>query len=76
MNHPGPPIVSGHAATGSRQDFLDHIEARTPPEDPALRRLIGKLWNCTDTLGTPYCQDVGVPPGSTFAQAVRSMRRP
>lgn len=43
-------------------------------EQERLRWLSGQLWNCTDILPALYCEDVGLPPGSTYAQAARNVR--
>ncbi len=44
--------------------------------DPKARGrwLTGQLWNCTDTLGSLYCEWLGIPQGSTFAQLARMLR--
>jgi hypothetical protein len=36
--------------------------------------LAGQLWNCTDTLPSGACEDIGLPHGSTYAQAARHIR--
>jgi len=36
--------------------------------------LIGQLWNCTDVLPGEYCEDLGIPRGSSYAVAVRNLR--
>ena len=64
------PIISGHAPCDTRQAFLDSIEAGEPD-----LRLAGNLWNCTDILPGTYCDDLGIPHGSTYAQAARFLRQ-
>lgn len=44
-------------------------------DEQPIRSVIGRLWNCTDTLPGDYCVDVGVPRSSTYAQAVRFLSR-
>jgi hypothetical protein len=39
------------------------------------RWLCGQLWNCTDVLPVFYCDEVGLPQGSTYAQAARRIRQ-
>jgi hypothetical protein len=73
----------GHAPGHLREPFLDLIEAthsaapvhREPPDPAVIRQLTGQLWNCTDTLPGGYCQDLGLPRGSSYAQAARRLRR-
>jgi hypothetical protein len=36
--------------------------------------MIGDLWNCTDTLPGDACEALDIQHGSTYAQAVRSLR--
>lgn len=45
---------------------------------PPLRRwawLLGQLWGCTDTLPSDSCDTLGLPPGSSYAQAVRRLHK-
>lgn len=43
-------------------------------QDRNLDWLLGQLWNCTDVLPAGYCDQLGLPKGSTYAQAVRRMK--
>jgi hypothetical protein len=36
--------------------------------------LTGQLWNCTDMVPQMTCRDLDIPPGSTYAVAVRRLR--
>ncbi len=38
------------------------------------RWLLGQLWNCTDIMPSDLCQSLDLPPGSTYAQAVRRLK--
>jgi hypothetical protein len=80
------PDGGGHAPGHLRAAFTDWVEQRTvAPEDDdlqtayidneprSIRWLIGMLWNCTDTLPSGYCDDLDLPRGSTYAQAVRDV---
>lgn len=60
----------GHAPGHLRDAFLDSIEAGTP--DLALA---GRLWSCTDIIPRGACDELGMRPGSTYAQAARQIRR-
>ena len=40
----------------------------------ALAWLLGQLWHCTDVLPAGYCDQLDIPKGSTYAQAVRRMK--
>ena len=39
-----------------------------------LRWLLGQLWNCSDILPGDKCDDLGLPSGSSYAQAARTLR--
>lgn len=43
--------------------------------DMSLFRLCGLLWNCRDTLPAEECYALGLPSGSTYAQAARKLRQ-
>ncbi len=43
--------------------------------DEQLRWLSGQLWNCTDVLPSSACGELGIPQGSTYAQAARYIRQ-
>jgi hypothetical protein len=62
---------------------LDYLDSDTPAkefrvehdgEDRSLEWLLGQLWNCTDVLPVGYCDQLDIPKGSTYAQAVRRMK--
>ena len=42
--------------------------------DEQLWWLAGQLWQCTDILPGHVCDDLGIPLGSTYAQAARHIR--
>ena len=74
----------GHAPGHLRAAFLDWVEFGCVlerlvavgdddvPRD--IRWLIGRLWNCPDTLPGWACRDLGIDRGSSYAQAVRQLR--
>ncbi len=70
----------GHAPGHLRDAFLDWLEDERETDtveidgDPRpLRWLIGQLWHCTDILPSTHCGLLGLPQGSTYAQAVRKV---
>jgi len=83
------PGRGGHAPGLLREAFTDWIDQRwrdesaTPEEmhtvtiddeERPIEWLIGRLWNCTDILPGTDCDDLDIPPGSTYAVAVRKVR--
>jgi hypothetical protein len=74
----------GHAPGYLRQAFLDWVEfgcvleelvAVGDDEVPRdIHWLVGRLWNCVDTLPGWACSDLDIPRGSSYAQAVRLLR--
>jgi hypothetical protein len=70
--------VPGHL----REAFCEWAE--TPGEPPAdveidgeerpLRWIVGQLWNCSDIMPRSVCDSLFMPPGSTYAGAVQSIR--
>ena len=38
-----------------------------------IRRVLTRLWNCTDTIPWLACADLEIPLGSSYAQAVRKI---
>jgi hypothetical protein len=40
-----------------------------------LMKISGKLWRCTDILPGETCDILDLPPGSTYAQGCRKIRR-
>ena len=75
----------GHAPSHLRDAFRFWVEAGMPAEfnlqsaaaghaTVTARWIRGKLWNCSDTLPSFLCLDLAIPPGSSYAQAARSLR--
>jgi hypothetical protein len=66
--------VAGDSAVSAalRNAFLDLIEEETQGE--AACRLTEQLSACTDTLPIEYCEMLGLPEGSTFAEAALKVR--
>ncbi|MGP4007429.1 hypothetical protein [Streptomyces sp. 4N124] len=65
-------IISGHAPGHTRDAFCEAVEQ----EGRSLHREDWTvLWNCTDILPGMDCEDLDIPRGSTYAQAVRSLDR-
>lgn len=60
-----------HAPDDDREAFHEAAEAHN---HRALSALAGRLWNCTDTLPSAYCDELGLPLGSSYAQAARQVR--
>ncbi len=50
------------------------VENRQDGRELTWGRLIGRLWNCTDTVPSSYCTDLGVEPGSSYARVVRMLK--
>lgn len=50
----------------------DREEIRVGGEKRTLEWLYRQLWNCTDPLPGVTCDVLGLPAGSTYADAVRS----
>ena len=42
--------------------------------DRSLDWLLWQLWHCTDVLPAGYCDQLDIPKGSTYAQAVRRVK--
>jgi hypothetical protein len=75
------PRLGGHAPGHLRDAFLEWIEGGADAEfvliddEPKpLRWLIGQLWNCSDMLPSSECDALDLRAGSTYAQAVRSLK--
>jgi hypothetical protein len=66
-----------HMPSDLREEFIDVIDRfnSVGNDDDELKRLTGKLWNCTDTLPGNTCIRLEVAIGSTYAQAARQLRR-
>lgn len=74
-----------HLGGHLRDAFLEFLDSDTPAseftmehngKERSLEWLLGKLWNCTDILPGGYCSHLDLHRGSTYAQAVRSMKNP
>lgn len=71
----------GHATAALREAFEAWVvnddedivylngDANDSKTAKPLRWLIGQLWNCSDVLPSSYCNLLGLPQGSTYAQA-------
>lgn len=69
----------GHAPGHIRELFCGLIDSGELDDELTEGRperterwLIGQLWNCSDTMPSDLCAEVGLPAGSTYAQAVRA----
>jgi hypothetical protein len=72
-----------HAPTHLREALQDYLDSDIPAkefrlehdgEERSLDWLLGQLWHCTDVLPAGYCDQLDIPKGSTYAQAVRLMK--
>ena len=68
-------VISGHAPGHIRNEFETLAEDRSAWPSPVMRRLIGRLWNCTDIMPSMLRAELDESPGSTYAQGVRSLRQ-
>jgi hypothetical protein len=50
-------VTSGHAPGHIRNEFETLAEDRSAWPSPEMRRLIGRLWNCTDIMPSMLCAD-------------------
>ena len=71
----------GHAPKQLRDWFLTYVETGElqrdmVDQDLTLRWLVGQLWNCSDHMPRRLFVDLDLPPGSTYAQAVRTLGIP
>jgi hypothetical protein len=80
------PHVGGHL----RDAFSIWVERGFPPEvdldsfgdhifndrnSRSARWLIGQLWHCSDIMPGTLCDELAMPCGSTYAQAVQLLAR-
>lgn len=75
--------VKGHVREGFIE-WLDSLDGKPPTSIDgqfeldgklvAVQDLFRRLWNCTDTLPGEYCEQVQIAQGSSYAQAVRSLK--
>jgi hypothetical protein len=77
-------VLGGHAPGYLRQEFNDFLETGEVqlPDEPTylsysegvearLQWLIWELWHCSDILGPRLCGALGLPVGSSYADAAR-----
>jgi hypothetical protein len=64
--------MPGHLPGHFRDAFTCAIEENEPD---ALWSAAGTVWSCTDVLPASCCTMLGIPLGSTYAQAARHVRR-
>ena len=72
-----------HTPSHLREAFQEYLDSDTPTssfrvehdgEQKSIDWLLGQLWKCTDILPGGYCDQLDLPHGSTYAQAVRRMK--
>ncbi len=72
-----------HIGTHLREVLQDYLDSDVPAseftvehngQERSLSWLLGQLWDCTDVLPVGYCNQLELPQGSTYAQAVRRMK--
>jgi hypothetical protein len=72
-----------HAPPHLREALQQSLDSDTPAKQfrvehngqkKALGWLLGQLWHCTDVLPAGYCDQLDIPKGSTYAQAVRRVK--
>jgi len=65
------PVLPGYGATPALRDkFLKALDA---DDYSALRRLSVDLRSCTDVLPSSVCVMLGLPRGSTYAKAAKTI---
>ena len=73
-----------HARSFLRETFLEYLDSETPAQEfrvedngkeKSLDWLLGQLWPCTDILPGDYCEQMDLPRGSSYAQAVRQLKK-
>ena len=68
--------VPGHLRV-EFEEYLDYWYCKCEEPDlgdMSINHLLGKLWNCTDTLPSRYCGALDIPQGSSYAKAVRKFK--
>jgi hypothetical protein len=72
-----------HKSSHLREALQDYLDSDVPAnefkvehdgDDKSLDWLLGQLWACTDILPAGYCEQLDLPHGSTYAQAVRRIK--
>ena len=69
------PSRGGHSPQYLRDELLEFV-GRPPGQDEnqiPIKGLIGRLWNCSDVVPRDWAEELGVVPGSTYAQSVRRL---
>jgi hypothetical protein len=73
-----------HARSFLREALQEYLDSETPAEafrvedqgkQKTLDWLLGQLWNSTDTLPVDYRDQLDLRRGSTYAQAVRLLKK-
>lgn len=75
------PNLGGHAPSHLREAFWEYLDStdnnstvvEVDGDVKPVKWLLGQLWNCTDIMPASGCYDLDMPPGSTYAQAVRKL---
>ena len=62
--------ASGKASRALRDRFCEALDA---DDYAALRRMSAELRSCTDTLPRAVCLSLGLPRGSTYATAAKTI---
>ena len=77
----GTALRHGHAGGHLREPFCEYFKTGKLPGDSThdgepltAWRLAGLPWNGTDTLPGDECQELGIPRGSSYAQAAHVVR--
>ena len=63
-------LAAGKAGRALRDSFLNALDA---DDYAALRVISVDLWSCTDILPRAVCVSLGLPRGSTYAIAARTI---
>ena len=67
--------VGGHLREEFQEILEDHLSRRAVVTRESVPvALLGALWNCTDVLPSGCCEALDMPHGSSYAQAVQSLR--
>ena len=76
------PQRGGHAPSHLREAFEAWVSADRPSvievgmdkTKMSARRLLGILWNCSDTMPIGLCAELDMPAGSSYAMAARQLK--
>jgi hypothetical protein len=78
------PRRGGHAPGHLREAFVDWVDGGAEAEtvvvgyaetEMPIGWLLGVLWNCPDIMPSDLCRELDMLQGSTYAQAVRRLKR-